>query len=174
MYYDIEEEARHREPDIDEELQKLEDCKALATQIYESSEKTKEDYEKYNYKLLAIAENKNRLLEKKILKKEIETGEFRTSYFELLEKSRFLLAEKLFLCLLCGFSTTIFLPVPDILTFVFQVAGSFLIALFAAILTLLFPKRKNFIGSFYDKHPFICAIIYFIILAAIITIIKNF
>lgn len=41
MYYDIEEEARRQEPDIDEELQKLEDCKVLATQIYESSEKQK-------------------------------------------------------------------------------------------------------------------------------------
>lgn len=174
MYYDIEEEARRQEPDIDEELQKLEDCKALATQIYESSEKTKEDYEKYNYKLLAIAENKNRLLERKLSKKEVETAEIKTAYFELLEKSRFMLAERLFLCLLCGFATTVFLPAPNFTSFIFQIIGSFLIALFAALSASLLSKRKNLLGSFYDNHPFICAIIYFLILSIIITVIKIF
>lgn len=175
MYYDIEEEARQQEPDIDEELQRLEDCKALATQIYESSGKTTEDYEKYNYKLLAIAENKNRLLEKKILKKEIETCEFRTSYFELLEKSRFMLAEKLFLCLLCGFATTVFRSAPSsFYDAIIPIAGSFSFFLFPLLATsVLFPKEQNmFWFPGYKDHPFLCSVIMFIVIAAAITIIK--
>lgn len=175
MYYDIEEEARHREPDIDEELQKLEDCKALATQIYESSEKTKEDYEKYNYKLLAIADNKNRLLQKKLVKYEIENINLKSDVDYFRGFCRYSGAERLLLWLLCGFSTTLFFSAPnDIFDFIFQLLGSFIIAFPVALTNVLFPKHKGRynIGDFYENHPFFYAIICFIIIAAIITVVK--
>ena len=155
MYYDIEEEARRQEPDIDEELQKLEDCKALATQIYESSEKTKEDYEKYNYKLLAIAENKNRLLRKKLVKYEIENINLKSDVDYFRGFCRYSGAEKLFLYLLCGLaSPVLFLP--------------------AVLSSLLFPKENGryHLGPFYENHPHIYAIICFLLVAGIVAAIK--
>ena len=81
-------------------------------------------------------------------------------------------AERFFLCLLCGFSTTVFLPSSDFLTFLFQIIGSFVFALLVMLTHFLFPKEKArfWLGSFYENHPYIYAIICFIFFAAIITI----
>ena len=68
MYYDIEEETREPEPDIDEQLKELQKRKARAEREFRSSEQTDADRKKLDYILLAVAEHENELLEKKIIK----------------------------------------------------------------------------------------------------------
>lgn len=174
MYYDFEEEFRKPEPDIDEEIKKLKEREALVEHEFKNSEKTAEDFKKYQYSLLAIAENKNHLLEKKLVKYEIERSDLKSSVNYFYEFCRYSGAERFFLCLLCGFATTIFLPAPDIITFVFQLIGSFILAFLVMLTNVLFPKEKGkyWIGDFYADHPHIYAIIVFIIIATTITIVK--
>lgn len=167
--------AAEREPDIDEQLKELCDRKILAEREYESSEKTEADKKKLDYILLAVAENKNHLLEKKLAKAEVETSEYRSAYYELLEKSRFKSAERLFLCLLCGFAATIFLPVPEsLVAFIGHIVASVFFAFVAALIcTMLFPKeRSHFWLPGYENHPHLCSVLFFIIVSGIITIIK--
>ena len=177
MYYNLEDDFQIQKQDIDKELSLLEERKISVEAEYESSSKTKEDYEKYNYKLLAIAENKNKLLETKLLKETVATSKYRADYFDLLERTRFMLAEKLFLCLLCGFATTVFYPAPDsIMDFIMLLAvtgGSLFFILL--LCTFLFPKKQtHFWFPMYKEHPFISAVILFVIVAAVISVIKLF
>lgn len=175
MCYDIEEDFRQPETNIDEEIKRLEEREEIIKQEYLNSSKTKEDYEKYNYKLLAIADNKNRLLQKKLVKYEIENINLKSDVDYFRGFCRYSGAEKLFLYLICGFATTFFLSAPDdILDFVFQIIGSFGVAFAVAFTNLLFPKEKGkyCIGNFYAEHPHLYAIIAFIIIAAIITVVK--
>ena len=175
MYYDIEEETREPEPDIDEQLKELQKRKALAEREFRSSEQTDTDRKKLDYILLAVAEHENKLLEKKIIKKDIEISQLSNEIFNYIEYCRYSGAERLLLWLLCGFSTTLFFSAPnDIFDFIFQLLGSFIIAFPVALTNVLFPKHKGRynIGDFYENHPFFYAIICFIIIAAIITVVK--
>ena len=108
---------------------------------------------------------------KKLLVKNLELEELEKHFVEY---CRFSGAERFFLYLLCGFATTIFLPAPDILTFVLQIIFSFIFAFLVMLSNIFFPKRKgeHFIGDFYEQHPYLYAIIIFIITAAIITVAK--
>ncbi len=167
--------AAEREPDIDEQIKELENRRILAEKEYESSEKTEADRKKLDYICLAVAENKNRLLEKKLIKAEVETSEYRSAYYDLLESTRFKSAERLFLFLLCGYATTIFLPVPEsLIVFVGHIVASVFFAFVAALIcTMLFPKeRSRFWLPGYEKHPHLYSVLFFIIAAGIITIIK--
>lgn len=177
MYYDIEEEFREPEPDIEEELNKLKDRLFAAHEEYNSSGKTKEDYEKLQYKLLAIAESKNHLLETKVLKKEVEIARLRSDLSFYQEYNRYSSAERLFLCLLCGFAPTFLIPAPDsFFDFIFQIVGAFLFSLLIMLTNILFPKENGryHLGSFYAEHPNLYSLAVFLIIASAITLYRVF
>lgn len=176
MYYDIEEEFQKPEPDIDEQLKNLRNRKALAEKEFRSSGQTDEDRRRFDYVSLAIAEQKCELLEKKLMKKDLEISELSREVSNFKEYCRFSASERLFLWLLCGFVAVLCLsPLVNVSDFLLRLFVSPIIAFFAALTNVLFPKydgRYN-VCRFYEDHPYFYAIICFIIVAALISLLSR-
>lgn len=171
MYYDIEEETRFQEPDIDEELKKLRERKYLVEKEYNSSEKSSEDKIKYYYSLLAIEENKNKLLDKKYWKEYSRSASLSADVENLRESSVYDFSKLLFYYLLSGFliSCAKYGVPSDLWGIIFSVVFSPFFGLYTIFPLILLSKG----GGSFGKSPRIFAVIFFIIYVIIILIAFN-
>ena len=103
MYYDIEDDFREPEPDIDEQLKELKGRKAMVEKEFSLSEKSDGDKIKYYYSLLAIEERKSKLLDKKYWKEKVNSANISSDLESLRKQSVYDFSKMLFYFLLSGF-----------------------------------------------------------------------
>ena len=170
MYYDIEEETRQAEPSIDEQIKELQKRKVLAKREYEASEKTKEDYDKLNYILLAVAERKNALLEKKYWNEYSRSSSLSADIEHLRKNSSYDFSRMVYCCFLLGFLFACAKDgVPsDFIGILSAIVLSPFFSLFLIIPMVLLSEGGGIIG----RHPKISALVLYVITA--ITIIIAF
>lgn len=170
MYYDIESEFHQEsEPrDYDEEIKDIERRKSEHPAPILLSDANIKDAQEYQT-LYYLEQEKSKILAEKAVKLEIEASANRVMYNNLLERSRYVMAERLFLTLLCGFAFLLGIfghpkTALDILLFVFVAfLAAFIVAL---VTTALFPKeRSRFWLPGYERHPMIVALIFYVIVS---------
>ncbi|MBR3953668.1 MAG: hypothetical protein IKJ82_08725 [Oscillospiraceae bacterium] len=168
MYYDIEDDFREPEPDIDEQLKELKGRKAMVEKEFSLSEKSDGDKIKYYYSLLAIEERKSKLLDKKYWKEKVNSANISSDLESLRKQSVYDFSKMLFYFLLSGFLLICSkYGVPsDIIGSLSSIVFAPVFALFTVIPLIFISSRGGIIG----RYPKISALILFILFAIVVLI----